>query len=113
VPPVGKRIAAGVPQHVGMALSSIPAPAAARSIIPAKPAVVNGEPRSLTNTRVTTGSRYRRLLRLGSVVAEPVVVLGGLLRSASNGLALWMSRASRLTSIQDNSSTCQCIGSCR
>jgi hypothetical protein len=79
--------------------------AAARSIMRAEPAVVNGEPRSLTNATVTTGSRYRRLLRLGSVVAEPVVVLGGLLRSASNGSALWMSRASRLTSIQDNSST--------
>jgi hypothetical protein len=43
------------------------------------------------------------LLRLGSVLADPVVVLSGLLRSASSGFALWISRASRLTSRQDNS----------
>jgi hypothetical protein len=35
----------------GCALSSRPALAAVRSIIRAKPAVVNGEPRSLTKTK--------------------------------------------------------------
>jgi hypothetical protein len=40
---------------MGWALSSRPALAAARSIIRAKPAVVNGEPRSLTNTKGDDG----------------------------------------------------------
>jgi hypothetical protein len=39
----------------GRALSSWPAPDAARSIIRAKPAVVKGEPRSLTNTKGDDG----------------------------------------------------------
>jgi hypothetical protein len=47
---------------LGCALSSSPAPTAARSIMRAKPAVVNRDPRSLTNT--TTGSP-------GPVVAAP------------------------------------------
>jgi hypothetical protein len=62
---VGEGVAAGVPQACrsmwGCALSSRPAPAAARSIMRAKPAVVNGEPRSLTNTKGDDGlSRWRR-----------------------------------------------------
>jgi hypothetical protein len=47
LPLVGEGVAAGMPQHVGWALSSRPAAAAARSIIWARPAVVNGEQRSL------------------------------------------------------------------
>ena len=54
---VGQGVAAGVPQHVGVRLELQLAPSAARSIIRAKPAVVNGEPRSLTKTKGESGSR--------------------------------------------------------
>jgi hypothetical protein len=54
VPLVGERVA-GVRSMCGCALSSSPATAAARSIIRAKPAVVNGEPRSLTKTKGEDG----------------------------------------------------------
>jgi hypothetical protein len=48
-------------------LISKPAPAAARSIIRAKPAVVNGEPRSLTKMGGEAGlSRCRRAQRAGA-----------------------------------------------
>jgi hypothetical protein len=53
VPLFGERIAAGVARWD---LSSRPASAAARSIMRAKPAVVKGEPRSLTPRRLTLGS---------------------------------------------------------
>jgi hypothetical protein len=55
----------------------------------------------LQSARARSPSHYR-LPCLGSELAEPVVVLGGLLRSASNGSALWISRASLLISRQDN-----------
>jgi hypothetical protein len=58
---VGQRVAAGVPQHVGMGLQLQSSPATARSIIRAKPAVVNGDPRSLTKTKGDVGvSRWSR-----------------------------------------------------
>ena len=81
---VGKGVAAGVAQHVrvGLELEACLRPQRRRS-----------------------SSLYRRLLRLGLVLAEAVVVLGGPLRSASSGSAFWMSRASRLISRQDTSST--------
>jgi hypothetical protein len=43
------------PEHMGMRLDSRSAPAAARSIIRAKPAVMNGDPRSLTKTKGDDG----------------------------------------------------------
>ena len=49
---IGQRVAAGVPQHMGMGLELF------RSIIRAKPAVVKGEPRSLTNTKGEDGHSY-------------------------------------------------------
>jgi len=50
--PVGQGVAAGVAEHVRVRFSSRPRPRrAARSIIRAKPAVVNGVPRSLTKTK--------------------------------------------------------------
>jgi hypothetical protein len=52
---VGERKAASVAQHVRVSLESKPASAPARSIILAKPAVENGEPRSLVNTNDDVG----------------------------------------------------------
>jgi hypothetical protein len=51
VPLVGEGIPAGVAHHVGVRLELQVGACAARSIIRAKPAVVNGDPRSLTNTK--------------------------------------------------------------
>jgi hypothetical protein len=50
VPLVGECVAAGMPQHVWVGLELQPGASAARSIIRAKPAVVNRDPRSLTKT---------------------------------------------------------------
>jgi hypothetical protein len=68
MPLVGKGVSAGVPEHVGMRLGSRPASAAALSIMRAKPAVVMGEPRSLTNTKgeAALSRRSRRRARSSS-----------------------------------------------
>jgi DNA-directed RNA polymerase specialized sigma24 family protein len=56
----------------GWAFSSKPAPAAARSIIRARPAAVNGDPRSLTKTKGDAGlSRSsRRAAQLHNCLAQ-------------------------------------------
>jgi hypothetical protein len=53
VPPVRQRMAASMAKHVGMRLQfeAETSARAARSIMRAKPAVVNGVPRSLTKTK--------------------------------------------------------------
>jgi hypothetical protein len=67
-----KGVAAGVAQRVGVeALSSRPAPAAARSILWASPAVVNGEPRSLTKTKGENGlSRWSRRRKRPAIISQ-------------------------------------------
>ena len=51
VAPVCKRVPARMPQHVRVGLECQLGPFPARSIIRAKPAVVNGAPRSDVNTK--------------------------------------------------------------
>ena len=58
VPLVGEDIATGVAKHVRVRLQFEAEPLrAARSIIRAKPAVVNGVPRSLTKTKIALAAR--------------------------------------------------------
>ena len=56
---VGQREAAGVPQHVRVRLEAEPGASPARSTMRAKPAVVNGAPRSVVNTKGDFGSCSR------------------------------------------------------
>jgi hypothetical protein len=61
---VCEGVADGMAEHLGvrLGLKLGSAPAAARSIILAKPAVVKGAPRSLTNTDTVVGlSRWSRV----------------------------------------------------
>ena len=72
----------------GWALIWSPAPAAARSIMRANPAVVNGEPRSMTKMKGDVGlsrcSRRRaRVRHLGWVAAELKISL-----AANHGISL-------------------------
>ena len=79
VPLVGERVAAGMAQHGGWGLKANLASNPARSIMRAKPAVVNGAPRSevKTNGDFCTCSRLRRRSarssspRIGCVLAMP------------------------------------------
>jgi hypothetical protein len=54
-----QREPAGVPEHVWMCLEAQPRLLARRSTMRAKPAVVNGEPRSEVNTKGDFGSCSR------------------------------------------------------
>jgi hypothetical protein len=63
---VGEGVAQAWRSMCGWALSSRPAPAAARSIMRASPAVVNGDPRSLTTTTGHDGLLRWSLRRSGN-----------------------------------------------
>jgi hypothetical protein len=56
---------------ISCALSSRPAPAAARLLIRAKPAVVNGDPRSLTKTSRLSGSQPRPVAQAQQAAVSP------------------------------------------
>jgi hypothetical protein len=70
---VGHRVTAGVAEHVGWTLSSIPAAKAARRNIWPKPAGVNGAPRSETKTNGDLGP----LLSLQPVETAHLVAYDG------------------------------------
>jgi hypothetical protein len=77
VPLVGERVAASVPKLCGCALKPSLASTPTRSIIRAKPAVVNGDPRFEVNTNGDFGS-CSRCKRRSARISSPKIgcVLG-------------------------------------